>query len=91
MRTTGADKPALTLFSRPDCALCDELQAQLESWDAGRGLFELTVVDIETDPALSARYGLRIPLLVYGETELCAGRFRADLLESLNLPARHIR
>ena len=71
----GAYVPVeLTLFSRRDCPLCDEMRRDLAAWDAGQGRYHLTVVDIETDRRLSRRYGLRIPVLTRGEEEICAGR-----------------
>lgn len=73
----------LTLYSKRDCPLCDELRAALAGWDAGRGAYRLTVVDIESDPALERRHGLRIPVLAHGETEICAGRFDPLPLEAL--------
>jgi thioredoxin reductase (NADPH) len=31
----------------------------------------VTIVDVEGDPALKARYGEHVPVLVAGDTELC--------------------
>jgi thioredoxin reductase (NADPH) len=31
----------------------------------------VTIVDIEGDPALKARYGEHVPVLMAGDTELC--------------------
>ena len=33
--------------------------------------FELEVIDVDTDPALAARYGSRVPVLACADTELC--------------------
>ena len=33
--------------------------------------FPVTIVDVDSDPTLKARYGERVPVLVAGETELC--------------------
>ena len=59
--------PRLTLYTKPDCCLCDEAAEALERVGA-RVPFTLEVVDISTDPELQRRYGERIPVvLVDGE------------------------
>ncbi len=81
---SGAKLPLqLTLLSRRDCSLCEVLEADLARWDAGRGRYRLTTVDIDTSAELRRRYGLRIPVLLHGDTELCAGRLREGALRAL--------
>ena len=75
---------SLVLFSREDCGLCERLAEALSPLIAGRAT--LDVVDIDDDPALVERYGLRIPVLVGGDNELsgfpldvdCVERYLAD-------------
>ena len=55
--------PTLTLYTKPDCSLCDEALSALERVRE-RVPFALEVVDISADPALSARYGERIPVVL---------------------------
>ena len=64
---------ALTLLSRRDCGLCEALEGELVTWDAGRALFSLNIIDIDTDAELQRRYQWRIPVLLLGDEELCAG------------------
>jgi glutaredoxin len=52
----------LTLYTKPDCCLCDEALAALERVRAERP-FELEAVDISGDPDLVRRYGERIPVV----------------------------
>jgi hypothetical protein len=52
----------LTLYSRPDCGLCDDLADALVPLLRGRATLE--IVDIDEDLDLKKRYGLRIPVLV---------------------------
>jgi hypothetical protein len=33
--------------------------------------FPVTIVDVDSDPGLKARYGEHVPVLVAGEIELC--------------------
>ena len=58
----------LTVYSRPQCHLCEQLLEELEALAAGRA--EVTVVDIDSDPALQARYLLRIPVVAGMDGEL---------------------
>ena len=59
--------PTLTLYTKPDCSLCDAAAEALARVRA-HAPFDLEVVDIGADPYLRARYGERIPVvLVDGE------------------------
>lgn len=72
----GRKKPIrLRLVTRAGCHLCGEMKASLLR--AGRGLtLELEEVDIDTDPALAARYGEEIPVLFVNGSK--AFKFRAS-------------
>jgi glutaredoxin len=53
----------VTLYTKPDCCLCDEARAVIDR--AQRELsFELEEVDITSEPALVDRYGERIPVVL---------------------------
>jgi glutaredoxin len=54
---------AVTIYSRPGCHLCDEMKAVVRRVAATTPLI-LEEVDISGDPALEARYGMEIPVLV---------------------------
>jgi glutaredoxin len=59
--------PLVTLYTKPDCPLCDSA-AEALARVRDRHPFQLEVVDISPDPELRARYGERIPVvLVDGE------------------------
>ena len=59
--------PVVTLYTKPDCSLCETAADALHRV-GGRRPFDLEVVDISADPELRARYGERIPVvLVDGE------------------------
>jgi glutaredoxin len=53
----------LVLYARPDCHLCDEARAGLESLRADGVSFELKEVDIDSDQELLRRYLERIPVV----------------------------
>jgi glutaredoxin len=66
---------ALTLYSRPGCHLCDDMKALVDR--VTRSMPEpvtMAVVDISTDPALEAQYGLEIPVLLVNGTK--AAKYR---------------
>lgn len=70
----------LTLYSRPDCHLCEVMAGQLEPLLRGRA--ELRVVDISGSLELKRRYGLRIPVLAGEGEELCHYRLDRERVES---------
>ena len=60
----------LTLYIRTYCHLCDDMRAAVEPWRARLGL-ELVEVDVDDDPALEARLGEKVPVLMIGDEEIC--------------------
>ncbi|CAN5194203.1 hypothetical protein BH24PSE2_BH24PSE2_16430 [soil metagenome] len=61
----------LILYSRRGCHLCEILLEELETTCRGH---EFEVVDVDSAPALAARYGVRVPVLVADGAELCTGQ-----------------
>jgi hypothetical protein len=52
--------PSLILYTRAGCCLCEGLEERLREL----GLREPPrLVDVDSDPALQARYGLSVPVL----------------------------
>lgn len=62
----------LVLYSRYDCPLCDQMIEELGECLRGRAMVQ--VVDVDDSPALRARHGLRVPVLLLAGEELCHGR-----------------
>ena len=60
----------LTVLSRSYCHLCDDMIAALRSFQ-GRFSFEIQVVDVDSDEALTAAWGDQVPVLLAGEKEIC--------------------
>lgn len=83
-----APQPAaqLTLVTRADCHLCDELLAELAALRARIPLPPLTQVDVDADPLLVQRFGLKVPVLLLDGVPVCHFRLdRAELLRLLRL------
>ena len=81
----GDPARALTLYGRENCHLCDDMAAALAPLAAEWG-FVVRYVDVDSDPALEASYGARIPVLAHEGTTLChhfldSARVRAYLAE----------
>jgi len=70
----------LTLYSRVGCHLCERAEDLLAEHAPN-----CQVVDVDADEDLRTRYGLRVPVLVCGETVLLEGKFaEADVLGLLS-------
>ncbi len=69
----------LRLYHRRGCHLCDEMLEAAELVCRGNPV-KIEVIDIDTDPQLVQRYGLDIPVLVAGDTELCRHRLDRERL-----------
>lgn len=89
-RLRGRRPLRLTLYTRADCPLCDEMKAELARVRGGPA-FELEVLDIGGDPALEARHGLSIPVLAIEGRPAFKGRLTAgDLRAKLARRAQEI-
>jgi thioredoxin reductase (NADPH) len=71
----------LTLYSRAYCHLCHDMQAQVEALGPEFGL-QLTVLDVDADAALEARFNELVPVLMHGEIELARYRLEAEALRA---------
>lgn len=70
------------VYSRTDCTCCDK--AMLELQKAGRRFkLNIQVVNIDTDEALVAEYGLQIPVIAIDGKVRFKGQVNPVLLERL--------
>lgn len=60
----------LTLLGRDYCHLCHEMEVALRPL-ADEWSIAVTVVDVDANPDLEARYDELVPVLLHGERELC--------------------
>jgi hypothetical protein len=69
-----ADFRFLVLYVREGCHLCDQFLVEL-SVDLGPDIERLAVVDVDRDPDLASRFGLRVPVLELDGEVLCEGYY----------------
>jgi glutaredoxin len=80
----------LTIYSRPGCHLCDDMKAvvkrvvqDVDDVDDVHDRVSIKEVDISTDPALGALYGLEIPVLLIDGKKVAKYRVTEDALKRL--------
>ena len=74
------------LYSRPGCGLCEEMRAELDRLPAAQG-YPLEVLDVDLNADTRARYGHKIPVLLFAGELVCHGRL--DTEEVLKALAYH--
>lgn len=67
----------LVLYSRPGCHLCEDMERALEPLLRSIPA-SLEVIDVDSDPKLRSRYGLRVPVLALDGHIVCEARLDAD-------------
>lgn len=75
-------EPAILLYAKAGCHLCDEARAHLEDLAAD---YHLTFdeVDIRRDPTIFERYRYRIPVITVNGVERLEGRIEAADIRAL--------
>ncbi len=77
----------VTLYSKAECALCDEARGQLNALQKEIP-HQLVEVDIESEPSLAARFADRVPVIEVGPYTLNAPFSDLDLKVALLSAAR---
>jgi hypothetical protein len=62
--------PQLTLYHRPGCHLCQEMEGALRRLQPSLG-FQLQRLDVDADTRLRDQYGWLVPLLFIEQREIC--------------------
>jgi glutaredoxin len=71
----------VTLYTRLGCRLCEEAERVLRGEQAVIP-FHLELVDIDRDPELARRYGVRVPVVAVDGEELFEYEVPVDLLRA---------
>ena len=64
MTSDRGEPPTVTLYSRPDCHLCEQARMEILQMREGGLRFDLEEIDIEIDETLLSRYLERIPVVM---------------------------
>jgi glutaredoxin len=72
---------AVTLYTRVGCHLCEEAERVLREQRAATP-FRLELVDVDRDPELTRRYGVRVPVVAVDGVELFEYEVPVDLLRA---------
>ena len=98
MISTGAESGAaaagagLTLLTRADCGLCEQMHAALQRLAMHLALPPLALVDVDASPELQRRWGLKVPVLLLDGTAVCRTWLdEPSLLAALKEAARAAR
>ena len=73
--------PEIHVFSRPGCHLCEVLLDEL--MPIIRGRLGLQVFDIDTNEEWQARFGLRIPVVLFEDQEICHFKLDKDAIATI--------
>ena len=71
----------ITLYTRAGCHLCEEAERVLRAEQAATP-FRLELVDIDRDPELARRYGVRVPVVAVDGEDLFEYEVPPDLLRA---------
>jgi glutaredoxin len=75
---------SVTIYTRPDCHLCEDMKAVVARVAAASPApVQVDVVDIAADPALEARYALEVPVLMVNGVKAAKYRVTADELRRI--------
>jgi hypothetical protein len=78
---TPAGERVVTLYTRVGCHLCEEAERVLREERAATP-FRLELVDVDADPELARRYGVRVPVVAVDGLERFEYEVPPDLLRA---------
>ncbi len=67
-------EPALRLLMREGCELCEQMREQLAELAGRCPLPPVVLSDVDDDPSWQRRYGLKIPVLLWGDVAIAVTR-----------------
>jgi predicted thioredoxin/glutaredoxin len=61
----------LVVVSREGCDLCQDMLHALADLERTQTIPTVTIVDVDTDPELQRRFGLKVPVLLLDGSVIC--------------------
>jgi len=78
----------LVVLSREGCGLCQDMLHALAELERSQSLPPVTVVDVDSDPELAGKYGLKVPVLLLDGSVICHYTLNSkELLRLVSRPA----
>jgi len=78
-------QPQVTFYTKAGCHLCDEARDMLDDI-AAQVAYELTEIDIRSNPELFEEYRYRIPVVIVNNGKVLEGRIEyRDLAQAFQL------
>lgn len=62
--------PQFDLYMRSNCHLCEDMLEMLIPYQQNQEI-QINLIDVDSSDALREKYGLKVPVLEYQETEIC--------------------
>jgi glutaredoxin len=77
--------PQVVFYTKAGCHLCEQAREMLDDI-AAQAAYELTEIDIRSDPAVFEEYRYRIPVIIIDETTVLEGRIEySELARAFHL------
>ena len=81
-------KHQLTLYSRPDCHLCDDMKTTIKNFSKKISV-DLRIVDISNNATLETQYGQEIPVLFVDGRKIAKYRISEQELQEALIAEHH--
>jgi hypothetical protein len=83
----GSLAHGLVVVTRSGCDLCETMLRELADLEAAEAIPRVTVVDVDSDPELDRRFGLKVPVLLLDGSVICHYTLNSnELLRLLGRP-----
>ncbi len=63
--------PGLVVISREGCGLCEDMLLELAALERAQSIPPVTIVDVDADPELVRRFGIKVPVLMLDGSVIC--------------------
>ena len=76
----------LVVLSREGCHLCEQMLAELAELERDGRIPAATILDVDSDPSLARKFGLKVPVLLFDGSVIC--HYTLNSQELLRLAGR---
>jgi hypothetical protein len=63
--------PGLVVISREGCGLCEDMLHGLAELERTQSIPPVIIVDVDSDPELARRFGIKVPVLLFDGSVIC--------------------